>query len=163
MSCEDFRQSYREMVSGSAGIEDSRRSDWSHHLHECQRCGDWYEAQQVRDRGADPAGFPCVHVANRVTYKCSEHEDPWECPDYILVYNEKFDEYGIPVRDGGSSKIDIDFCPWCGVKLPPSKRDLWFETLASLGYDDPWSQDLPKEFESGLWWRRRQQGEVKPE
>lgn len=25
--------------------------------------------------------------------------------------------FGIPVRDGGNSYIQIDYCPWCGVEI----------------------------------------------
>lgn len=154
MSCESFRESYRAMVTGSSGADDSRRDAWSAHLHACHQCGDWYQAEQVRDRDADPDRFPCVHLAYRLTFQCPQHADPWECPDYVIVYNDRFDEYGIPVRDGGPSKIAISFCPWCGLELPPSKRDLWFETLRSLGYDAPWSQDIPEDFKSDRWWRK---------
>jgi len=41
-----------------------------------------------------------------------------------ILYISKFNEYGIPVLDGGSSYITLEFCPWCGTKLPPSKRIL---------------------------------------
>ncbi len=26
--------------------------------------------------------------------------------------------YGIPINDGGASMIVIQYCPWCGGKLP---------------------------------------------
>ena len=42
--------------------------------------------------------------------------------DNIVDYWNKYDEYGIPVHDGGTSMIVIEYCPWCGKKLPPSKR-----------------------------------------
>jgi hypothetical protein len=44
-----------------------------------------------------------------------------------ILYVEKFGEYGIPVLDGGTSYIILDFCPWCGAKLPISKRDTVLE------------------------------------
>jgi hypothetical protein len=47
--------------------------------------------------------------------------------DHIVDFIPKFREYGIPVHDGGSSHIQIGFCPWCGAKLPSSLREAWFE------------------------------------
>ncbi|YCA17088.1 hypothetical protein M1D72_05965 [Vibrio sp. AK197] len=47
----------------------------------------------------------------------------------------------------------INYCPWCGVKLPESKRDLWFDTLEKLGFDDPTEQDIPEEFNTGKWYQ----------
>ena len=41
----------------------------------------------------------------------------------------KFKEYGIPVLDGGESFIVIQFCPWCGKKLPDSRREQYFDEL----------------------------------
>jgi len=146
---------YRDMVGLSVDVDEAQRADWADHLHTCRLCGDWYQEQQVRDRGDDPSRFPCVHIAYRVTFECSEHDDPWDCPDCVLVYSGKFDEYGIPVRDGGPSMISIQFCPWCGVELPRSRRDQWFETLAALGYRDPEDENIPEAFQSEEWWRAR--------
>jgi hypothetical protein len=50
-----------------------------------------------------------------------------------LTYVEKFDEFGLNVEDGGSSYILLVHCPWCGVKLPESKRDAWFDKLEAEG------------------------------
>lgn len=58
------------------------------------------------------------HWAN---YKCSEHPDPFGCPDSIIAFSARDDSYGIIVHDGGSSKITIKYCPWCGVKLSDAK------------------------------------------
>ena len=51
----------------------------------------------------------------------------WE--DKTIHYLPVFDEYGIPLHDGSSSVINIQFCPWCGKKLPESKRNEWFDRL----------------------------------
>ena len=40
--------------------------------------------------------------------------------DKIVHYWNKYGEYGIPVHDGGTSMIAIEYCPWCGEKLPQS-------------------------------------------
>jgi len=47
----------------------------------------------------------------------------------------------------------MDFCPLCGAKLPESKSDLWFEKLEAMGFKDPWTDDIPKEFRTGEWFR----------
>jgi hypothetical protein len=46
-----------------------------------------------------------------------------------LVHVPKFREYGIRVLDGGSSFIILEFCPWCGTRLPESLRDRGFESV----------------------------------
>ncbi len=34
-----------------------------------------------------------------------------------LVYSDRFREFGILYRDGGSSKQTIYYCPWCGTNV----------------------------------------------
>jgi hypothetical protein len=123
---------------------------WADHVHDCPECSDWTLARQVEARGARVEDYPCVHIADRVTGRCSMHENAWDCPDIILVHDERFDEYGIPVRDGGSSMIVIGYCPWCGVKLPESQRDRWFAEIEALGID-PWSDEIPEPYRTNAW------------
>lgn len=87
-------------------------------------------------------------------WACDQHENRFDCPDALLSYNERFDEYGIIVHDGGISMSVIHFCPYCGTELPASKRDLWFDTLEKLGFDDPWEQQIPKAFETDAWYTK---------
>ncbi|WP_426506386.1 DUF6980 family protein [Dactylosporangium sp. McL0621] len=78
-------------------------------------------------------------------------EDPWDDPDVVVVYTPKFDEYGLPVRDGGTSMVVIGYCPWCGARLPQSRRDAWFDAVEGLGLD-PWEDELPQEYRTDAWW-----------
>jgi len=71
--------------------------------------------------------------------------------DSIIHYSDVLDEYGLLVHDGGDSYISISFCPWCGQKLPESKRDEWFEGLERLGFESPFEQEIPEEFRTGAW------------
>lgn len=95
----------------------------------------------------------CTHMKDAVEFKCNIHADPYECPDNLVMYVEKFDEYGLIVHDGGTAKMAINFCPWCGTRLPESKRDRWFDELERLGYDNPSEQDIPENYRSGAWYR----------
>ena len=72
--------------------------------------------------------------------------------DSPIVYTEKFDEYGLKIKDGGSSSILIEFCPWCGEKLPNSKRDKWFDEIDQLGIN-PWKDKIPTKYQTDKWFR----------
>ncbi|TRW89323.1 hypothetical protein [Flavobacterium sp. GT3R68] len=72
--------------------------------------------------------------------------------DASIFHNEKFDEYGVKIWDGGTSCILIDFCPWCGEKLPNSKRDQWFDEIEKLGID-PWNGEIPEKYQTDKWYR----------
>jgi hypothetical protein len=40
----------------------------------------------------------------------------------LVAYSSKLDEYLLIVHDGGQSGVHIQYCPWCGVRLPESQR-----------------------------------------
>jgi len=75
--------------------------------------------------------------------------------DKIVHYSSKYNEYGIPLVDG-ISYILIEFCPWCGKRLPKSLREEWFSQLEKIGYDSPLTQnDYPEIFKSWDWWLKK--------
>ncbi|MCL2699668.1 MAG: hypothetical protein FWE68_05095, partial [Defluviitaleaceae bacterium] len=84
-------------------------------------------------------------------FKCTHHHDIFSCPDNLMYYDEKFDEFGLIIHDGGQSYMLINFCPWCGRKLPESRRNQWFEELEQLGYDNPLEQQIPEKFKTNDW------------
>lgn len=59
----------------------------------------------------------CEDIAYHVNFQCNLHEDPFDCPDRLLIFDENANRYGLIIHDGGSSSIAISFCPWCGEKL----------------------------------------------
>jgi hypothetical protein len=70
----------------------------------------------------------CDEMTAQVTHACGDCS-PEVCVDQLVVFVEKFGEYGLPVRDGGSSYVLIGYCPFCGSRLPESTRDAYFEAL----------------------------------
>ncbi len=97
--------------------------------------------------------YCCQEIERNIELDCEKHSSIYECPDVLISYISKFDEYGIIVHDGGSSSIGISHCPWCGSILPESKRDKWFDVLEGMGFDDPSEQNIPVEFNSDAWYR----------
>jgi hypothetical protein len=75
----------------------------------------------------------CEDMTGAVTSACAEHPDRTACPDALVDYASRFDEYGLIIHDGGTSTLAIRFCPFCGTSLPSSKRDQWFAALEARG------------------------------
>jgi len=75
---------------------------------------------------------------------------------YLPIYREYY------VRDCQSKVViyTIEYCPWCGKKLPLSLRDEYFAILESE-YEidnDIRAREagiLPAEFETDEWWKKR--------
>ena len=99
----------------------------------------------------------CDAMGRQLTYECEQHHDLRDCPDVVVIYYPHIDAFGLPIRDGGASSLDIHFRPWCGTQLPESKRDLWFNTLQTLGVDSPLTDDIPAEYRTDEWWRSLEQ------
>jgi hypothetical protein len=85
---------------------------------------------------------------------CQELSQNLSKRESALVFIGKFREYGIRVLDGGTSFIQIRFCPWCGQTLPSSLRDEWFSQIEALNLepDDP---KIPPKFRTGAWWEKQ--------
>jgi len=71
-----------------------------------------------------------------------------------VVFVSKFREYGLKIFDGGTSYLEIHFCPWCGSRLPDSLREEWFDRLDSLNID-PAVDGIPEDFLSDLWFSKK--------
>lgn len=84
------------------------------------------------------------HACDRIVRAIGMEEVP-------VTYYPRFREYGIWILDGGTSVLTIEFCPFCGLGLPPSTRDQWFDSLEALGLE--LEDDLPDEMRSDQWWR----------
>ena len=97
--------------------------------------------------------YCCKQIDIASTLNCNQHNSVNECPDVLIKYTDRFDEFGLIIHDGGNSIISISFCPFCGSKLPDSKRDLWFKELEQLGFDNPFEQNIPKEYTSSEWYK----------
>jgi hypothetical protein len=72
--------------------------------------------------------------------------------DVPIVYESKVREIGLSVGDGGSAYLLLEFCPFCGSKLPPSLRDRWFDQLELSGFE-PGDFDIPVDLTTDRWWR----------
>ena len=73
-----------------------------------------------------------------------------DAPDRPIAYDPVFDEY-VLTTPLPAPTVPLAFCPWCGLELPGSKRDRWYDEVRRLGYrpDDP---ALPDHLRTDAWW-----------
>jgi hypothetical protein len=61
----------------------------------------------------------CEMMRYNVEYTCDMHPDRYDCPDCLVDYWEKSNQYVLIIRnEAGGGGITIAYCPWCGTKLP---------------------------------------------
>ncbi|MGW8328922.1 DUF6980 family protein [Streptomyces sp. NPDC055897] len=53
----------------------------------------------------------CEAMNGRVNVRCDQHDDPFACPDALIEFSAKFQEYGLIIHDGGTSSITIYWVP----------------------------------------------------
>ena len=73
--------------------------------------------------------------------------------DFPLAYFPRFREFGIHYLDGGTSFQLLEFCPWCGERLPSSLQDRWLEEMKGLGLDPDDESRIPPPYLTDAWWR----------
>lgn len=97
-----------------------------------------------------------VFCCESMEYYCglaAGNAEDFRLSDAIMLYIDKFDEYGIPVHDGGESYVGIQYCPWCGKRLPDSRRREWFEQPEKLGFDSPSEEEIPEKYRTDAWYQ----------
>ncbi len=61
--------------------------------------------------------YCCDDMKRHIETKFEVHKNPFDCPDSLIHFSKKGQDYGLIIHDGGSSFISINYCPWCGKKL----------------------------------------------
>lgn len=95
----------------------------------------------------------CKDLERAVQFNCETCADQFECPDSLVLYVPKFDEYGLIIHNGGTAFSVIRHCPWCGSEFPESKRDRWFRELEAMGIEEPDDERIPDEYQSDSWYQ----------
>lgn len=88
---------------------------------------------------------------------CCDHMQMMIDEEKSIVFIPEFREYGVPIRDGGNSFLVMEYCPWCGSKLPASLREEYFDLLEKSGISYPCPKDLlPVAMRSEKWWQENE-------
>ncbi|MEP9360562.1 hypothetical protein [Sphingomonas sp. KR3-1] len=63
-------------------------------------------------------------MRSNVERTCDAHPDRYDCPDCLVDYSARRNLYGLMIRnEAGGGMVTIQFCPWCGTKLPEAAND----------------------------------------
>ena len=84
----------------------------------------------------------------------------------IAIKENKIIDYDITVREYGmrfrKNRVKmLNFCPWCGIKLPKDLIGELYDVLEKE-YNIPWRDadifeytNVPDEFKTDEWWKKR--------
>ena len=61
--------------------------------------------------------YCCDNLKFFSTLNCDIHNSKYDCPDVLIDVGKSGADCRIIIHDGGTSGIEINYCPWCGKKL----------------------------------------------
>lgn len=83
---------------------------------------EWSLIDKFEKYGFNYSKFCCITMAEKILDGIKENgQDEYDNPDVIIRKWEN-GTYGIPIHDGGSSMVQIVYCPWCGTELKKASR-----------------------------------------
>ena len=86
-------------------------------FHNDKKCQEWELIQRTKKAGINYKNYCCIMMANYlIEDKKSKGKEEINY-DSVMTHYKKGGVFGIPIHDGGSSFIKINYCPWCGTKL----------------------------------------------
>ncbi len=86
-------------------------------MHDNQEFLDWKLIQDLEEKNFEYKDFCCVFMAHKVSESLNKKGEI-KYNDYdVIIHKWNDGTFGIPIHDGGSSIIEINFCPWCGGNL----------------------------------------------
>lgn len=84
-------------------------------LEENKRKNDLRERLKKMDE-AEKQEYCCDLMKQHANHWCPLHI-PEECPDSLVLGPPVAETWRIPIRDGGTSYVEITHCPWCSTFL----------------------------------------------
>src|SRR4051794_6425538 len=84
----------------------------------------------------------CQEMSEQVNMRGGSQESPLlGTTDKRVYWSPVFDEYGL-ICQPSAEVLTISHCPFCGRRLPPSRRDAWFQRLEATGWKT-WGDPIP--------------------
>lgn len=104
-----------------------------------------------------PPGFlrsvePPPHLCKCVAEEFSDVRVMFAYLPNVREYGFRILELDLPVDYQPIRIKSVNFCPWCGTRLPLALRREWLTRLAVLGLSED-SPDIPPHLVSDQWWR----------
>ena len=75
-------------------------------------CEEYYFETRLKDTNFPYQDYCCLEMAYHLATPGNRDD-----VDQIIDRFPSSKQFGIPIHDGGSSHIQINFCPWCGTRL----------------------------------------------
>src|SRR5690606_39905266 len=126
MDLETFKKSYKRYSQLPLDREFWNTNEYNNYinaLNDSKECSDFYLQQEMEKKQFDYSKYCCLEIAKNISDGVDKNREiDYDNADIML--REWDDEtIGIPIHDGGTSMIKINYCPFCGKKLDSNRAD----------------------------------------
>jgi hypothetical protein len=95
-----------------------------------------------------------MNTKQNIEHCCSKMDFLLKEQKVAIGYNRRFREYYINLRNVDAIQL-INFCPWCGSRLPESLGDVLCSELIELGLE-PFDSDISDKYKTDEWRKDRE-------
>ncbi len=121
MNLKKFKQLtklYSDSPVNSEMLSSKEYNDYLDAFHDNRECQDWELKRRVKNAGINYKKYCCIHMAYYLIEDKKSKKEEAINYDSVVMHTYGRKEFGIPIHDGGTAFIRINYCPWCGEKLP---------------------------------------------
>ncbi|NIK93271.1 hypothetical protein GZ212_14005 [Mangrovimonas sp. CR14] len=120
MTFEDFKilhQKFTSDLNANVKWNDPNYIRYIEEINDNIEFQEWTLEEKFRKNKFDSESICCLKMADQI-FESLDKKGNIKYGDVDVVINKRTDgTYGIPIHDGGTSIIEINFCPWCGQNL----------------------------------------------
>ncbi|MCB0747094.1 MAG: hypothetical protein KDC90_06460 [Ignavibacteriae bacterium] len=124
MTFENFKILHEKFTSDSNGNvkwNDPEYNEYIDEIHGNKEFYEWSLKEKFLKNNFETESFCCLEMADKI-FDSLDKNKKIKYGDVDVVINKwKDGTYGIPIHDGGTSIIEIHYCPWCGQNLSDKK------------------------------------------
>jgi hypothetical protein len=120
MSLEEFKLLHRKFENiddSKQGLRTGEYREYVDLIYENQEFHNWVLKCDLEKKGFNDKDYCCLVMANNISESLDENQEIKQHDHDVIMNKWKNGTFGIPIHDGGSSVVKINFCPWCGVNL----------------------------------------------
>ncbi|MEZ4797340.1 MAG: hypothetical protein R2785_09230 [Flavobacteriaceae bacterium] len=120
MTIDEFKILHKKFSKLPLSLDVWQSEEYNNYIqasHENQDFQDWILIQKFEQNRFDYYKFCCLKMSDNIFESIDENGEIKYGNVDVIINKLKDGTYGIPIHDGGSSIIEINFCPWCGTNL----------------------------------------------
>lgn len=123
MTLEEFKILHAKFTNPETEVfyGNTEYEDYIDAIHSNKDFENWTLIDKLNQASFEYEKYCCLKMSDNIFESFDKNGDiNYDNPD-VIINEWTSGTIGIPIHDGGTSMIEINFCPWCGSKLKKSR------------------------------------------